>query len=174
MILHHPEEKASKSSALPLALISEEVGKLDYQEDMAPLLEPFDEQTTYILYPHKESLKVSQLTQPPKTIIAVDCTWFQTNTVLRHLEIAQEKSGKKFRYLKLEDYETQFWRYQNHGEKALSTAEAIYYFFKELAEKFEGPYKGKYDELLYLYVLNYNIIEEYHKPLGEEKTKKKS
>lgn len=75
---------------------------------------------------------MSELTVPPKTIIAVDCTWFQTNTVLRHLEM----SNKKFKYVKLEDYETQFWRYQNHGEKALSTAEAVYYFYKEYATKF--------------------------------------
>jgi hypothetical protein len=64
----------------------------------------------------------------PKTIIAVDCTWFQTNTVLKHIE-----ESRRFKYIKLKNYETQFWRYQNHGGKALSTAEAVFYFYKELA-----------------------------------------
>ena len=42
---------------------------------------------------------MSELPNRPKAIIAVDCTWFQTNTVLRHLELA-----KKFKYVKLKDY----------------------------------------------------------------------
>jgi len=159
VILHHPQEKASKSSGLPLVLLSQEVNMVTYQEDMLEeLFKAYSEEDTYVLYPHKDSITVTELTHPPKNIIAIDCTWFQTNTVLRHLEKA-----KKFRYVKLQDYETQFWRYQNHGAKALSTAEAVFYFYREFAERFEQGYHHQYDELLFLYVTNYHIIEEYHK-----------
>lgn len=127
---------------------------MTYQEDMSELLKDYSEEDTYILYPHKDSLSVAELPALPKAIIAVDCTWFQTNTVLRHLEMA-----KKLRYVKLKDYETQFWRYQNHGGKALSTAEAVFYFYRELSERFEDGYHNQYDELLFLYAVNYHIIE---------------
>ncbi len=71
--------------------------------------------------------------------------------------------SKKFRYIKLDSYETHFWRYNRHSETALSSAEALYYFYREIAEKFEnGGYKGQYDGLLYLFRLNYQIIEKYH------------
>lgn len=80
--------------------------------------------------------------------------------------------GKKFKYIKLDSYETYFWRYNRHGETALSSAEALYYFYKEIAEKFENGYKDQYDSLLYLFRLNYQIIEKYHEDKGKEITNK--
>ena len=43
----------------------------------------FDEETTVFLYPHKNSRKLSEFSldeiQNIKTVVAIECTWNQTN-----------------------------------------------------------------------------------------------
>ena len=45
--------------------------------------------------------------------------------------------------------------------KHLATIEAIYYFFREMSELVEGrPYSGIYDNLLYFYAYQYDIVHQ--------------
>ena len=69
------------------------------------------------------------------------------------------------KYVKLEDYETTYWRHQHHNEKCLATCEAIYYFYKEydIAKNRQTDlsyqYDGKYDNLLFYYMLQFKMME---------------
>jgi hypothetical protein len=65
-----------------------------------------------------------------ENIILLDCTWFQTDQLI---ETLQEKGYTNF--IKLEGYESVFWRYNHYGEAALSTAESLLYFFREYQHK---------------------------------------
>ena len=89
-VLHHPEEKEAKSTGIPLKFLSPEINVLSFHED----LEEFPE-GTFVLYPHKDSILVKELTETPKLVVAVDCTWYQTNSVLKVLE------RQKLRYIRL-------------------------------------------------------------------------
>ncbi len=64
-----------------------------------------------ILYPTTESKKVKELSLEEiskiKNVIAIDCTWNQTSSILASLN----DQGKKYKFVKLEDYYTTFWRY---------------------------------------------------------------
>lgn len=148
-IIHHEKEKHSKSSALPLQFLSRDVevnffpGEITLQED------------TYVLYPHVNAKFVNELSDEEiksmKEVVAVDCTWYQTNEILEKLE------KKKVKFIKLNDYQTHFWRYQHHNLKCLATVEAIYYFYKELSERIKVECDIK--SLLYFYKYNFQLIK---------------
>jgi len=96
-----------------------------------------------------------------KRVVAVDCTWFQTAGILNRLK------QKEYKYVKIADYDTTFWRHQRQSSKHLATCEAIYYFYKEYKERFEKvvnknenyTYAGEYDGLLFYYIIQYMQIE---------------
>ena len=75
-----------------------------------------------------------------------------------------KNTGKKYKYVRLADYDTFFWRHQKHAEKCLATCEAIYYFYKEFEEaekKLKGEeycYDGKFDNLLFYFTLQFKTI----------------
>lgn len=94
LILHHPEEKLTKSTGLPLCFLSPQISSATFSEEM----EPFGE-GTYVLYPHKDSIRVDQLTEKPRLLVAIDCTWYQTGSILRVLE-----RQKHLKYVRLEEY----------------------------------------------------------------------
>lgn len=118
-----------------------------------------NEEETCILYPHKDAKLLEDLSkeeiQKIKNVVAVDCTWFQTNKILKSLK------KKKFRYIKLKDYETVFWRYQHHGKKCLSTCEAIYYFYKEYSKAMglNADQEDSFDSLMFFYNLQIHEIQ---------------
>ena len=142
--------------------------------------EELNTEGTYVLYPHKDALTVKELKPEElnsiKKIVALDCTWFQT-TVKKFMHdsvlltsdlikaLINTVSKYPVKYVKLEEYETTFWRPQHHSKKCLSTCEAIYYFFKEydvaknLLTNENYQYDGKYDNLLFYYVLQFKAIE---------------
>ena len=55
----------------------------------------------------------------------LDCTWFQTDLILKEMG----KRGIK-KFIRLDDYESVYWRYNHHNDKALSSAEALMYFMR--------------------------------------------
>lgn len=69
--------------------------------------------------------------------------------------------------VRLNSYETNFWRHQKVGKNCLATIEAIYYFYKEYNMALTGKYNGEYDNLLYFFVHYYKMIQ------NEYKTEKK-
>jgi hypothetical protein len=63
-------------------------------------------------------------------VIVLDCTWFQTDQMITDL---QGRGYSKF--IRLEGYESCFWRYNHYGEEALSSAESVMHFLREWQTK---------------------------------------
>lgn len=84
----------------------------------------------------------------------LDCTWFQTDQIIGQM---QDKGYNN--YIKLEGYESVFWRYNHFGEEALSSAESLMFFFREYqSQKSEEP--KRYDQLMLLYALSMQKVEK--------------
>ncbi|KAM3128718.1 hypothetical protein pb186bvf_019210 [Paramecium bursaria] len=113
LVIHHEKEKHQKSSALPSQFLSNNVQIINY---------PFKtelQSNLYVLYPHQSARYVKDIPKEElmniKQIVAIDCTWYQTNQIIENLDNP--------RFIKLQDYETYFWRYQHHSLKCLATIE---------------------------------------------------
>ena len=65
----------------------------------------------------------------------------------------------------MENYESLYWRYNHHNDKALSSAEALIYFLREYQKSKELPTK-EYDPLMFLYCLSLKIIESGYRKSG--------
>ena len=76
------------------------------------------------------------------------------------------KGIKKF--IRLDDYESVYWRYNHHNDKALSSAEALMYFMREYQTALGQPMK-KFDALMFLYILQMKIINANWKEEKKEK-----
>lgn len=107
------------------------------------------------MYPHKDSTLVTPEIVPQiKNIIVLDCTWFQTDQVVSSLS----KRGLN-KFIRLENYQSLYWRYNHHNDQALSSAEALIYFLREFQNAKNEPTKT-FDPLMFLYCLNLKIVEE--------------
>lgn len=78
----------------------------------------------------------------------------------------------EYQFVRLDDYETTFWRYQHHSSSCLATVESIYYFYKEweTAQKslqtqlessnaLEKSNPWSFDDLLILYAMQWHKIK---------------
>ena len=134
-IVKHLKEKREKSSAYPCIFLSdnfklsEQPGKFAWSDIKE--LKITEQGHNYVLYPHKDARLIKDLPKEElksiKSIKIVDCTWAQANSMMK-------KIPENVNFLKLEDYQTTFWRYQWHDDKCLVTVEAIYYLLKEFDE----------------------------------------
>lgn len=87
-------------------------------------------------------------------LVILDCTWFQTDAIIKELE------DKKFtNFVRLENYESLFWRYNHHSDKALSSAESLAYLLREYQSSL-GEDPKNFDELMFLYCLNLKIVND--------------
>jgi DTW domain-containing protein YfiP len=128
------------------------------------LLEGLNPSSTCILFPHKSSrnLREWDSVEAIRNVVVLDCTWFQTDQLLSKLECQGFD-----RFVRLDDYESLYWRYNHHSDKALSSAEALAYFFREYQECRKLD-KHEYDGLMFLYCLNLKIVEQSYRKEGEE------
>lgn len=155
-IYRHPSESKLKSTACHLKILT---GNEVYEYDGLERLKGLDPTTTCLLYPSDEALEVSELPPSIKNLIVIDGTWRQAKQVLKDIKTL------KFHHVKIKNQKTRFWRFQNLSENYLATIEAIYYFFVEYYEAFESngsPYDGRYDNLLFYFKLNYDLIQDYY------------
>lgn len=125
-IIKHLKEKSERSSAYPLIFLSEKFELYETKADGSiPKSVEYSEGNDYVLYPHKDARLISELPEEElknmKSIKIIDCTWGQAKSILRNIPMDKAK------FIKLEDYETTFWRHQLHNSKCLATVEAIYY-----------------------------------------------
>lgn len=107
---------------------------------------------TFILFPHKNSRSLGQIEGKISNLVVLDCTWFQTDQIIEGLEAKGYNN-----FIKLEGYESVFWRYNHYGEEALSSAESVMHFFREYQARQKGK-AGEYDSLMLLYALNMQIV----------------
>lgn len=131
-IIHHKTENIAKSSAIPLKFLctpSPEI--IPFPFPMPCSLDNLA--NTYFLYPHKNAVTLSEMSQEKRQdisrIVAIDCTWRQTKPLMDGL--IDRYGEEKLKFIKLDNYESVFWRFNQHGKTCLSTAEAIHYFYKE-------------------------------------------
>jgi len=94
VIVHHEKENPSKSSVFPLKFL---VNASNFQivtfkiksEDENFETCSFDESSTVILYPHKSAVKCKELSSQElakiRQVVAIDCTWNQSHSILNKL-----------------------------------------------------------------------------------------
>lgn len=156
-VLQHPKEKIEQSSIIPAKILAP--SSLDiYRTDTLPSIH-LDPKDTLFLYPTKDAKSIKELDKTfvknIKYLLMIDSTWAQVQTFLKLPEV------KALTSVKISTEETTFWRYQEVDSSNLATVEALYFFFKEYDEAIsDKPYDGKYDDLLYYYTFNYNLIQE--------------
>jgi DTW domain len=151
-IVRHAGESKSKSSVIPLKMVTDDdmVRLYKYHPSFDATLPDLSPDDTVILYPSDDSLPVDQIDwSGVKNILAVDSTWTQTRAVLDQLR------SDRFRKVKLSStYETKFWRYQDKPASCLATVEAVYLL---LRDAFEAT-PGQFDDLLWFYKFNHDLI----------------
>lgn len=108
-----------------------------------------------LLFPGDDSVGIDEMSEEDfkkvKKVVFIDSQWHKAKSIFAHENI------RKLKCVKIKSYKTLFWRYQYEDEHFLATIEAIYYFYKEYAGK---TYQGEYDNLLYYYVLMYELIQK--------------
>ena len=167
-VLQHPKEKPERSSIIAAKIISPEFVDI-YRNTELPSIN-LDPKKTLFLYPTKEAKTLKEMGKEAISgfshLVMIDSTWGQVQTFLRLPQI------KALPAVKISAESTTFWRYQSVDSTNLATVEALYFFFKEYDECLNGGkdyvYDGKYDNLLYYYTFNYNIIQERYVKEGKD------
>lgn len=110
--------------------LSRTVRLYDLQRDAWPQYddEGDNANNTYVLYPSKDSIAITDVPEPVHKLIVLDCKWGYT-AVRHHPSIAHFRNV----HLASPPVESQFWRWHNAGKGMLSTAEAVYYAAWEVA-----------------------------------------
>lgn len=158
-----------------------------------------------ILYPSNEAISLKNIKNlnDYKRLIVLDGTWSQCNSMINSILFKKGKHDNKteielthtissspnrkiqLQPIKIEEYETLFWRYQAFGNTFLSTIEAVYWFLIEYnnaqrTEYLEGNFDAeksinelynvnKYDDLLFYFKFHYDLIQKEYKNKPERK-----
>jgi len=161
-IVHFPTEKKSKSSALHAKVIAPTETNVyefpqfpDYRTDLNDVV---------LLFPSKEAKFIHEVDlKRIKKIVVLDSQWQNTNKMLR------DEKLQSMTTIKIDSYKTKFWRYQTKGDECLATLEAIYYFYKEYQIAKMGKYDGEFDNLLYFFALQHELIQQRYRTNQEIK-----
>lgn len=164
-VLQHPKEKPERSSIIPIKFISHDTFDI-YRGEELPKIN-MDPKNTVLLYPRENALSLAEYGKEALSkithLVMIDSTWEQVNTYLKQPEI------QALQAIKISAEETTFWRYQRVDSSNLATVEALYFFFKEYDQCITNKeYDGKYDNLLYFYTFNYNLIQNAYKKEKKE------
>jgi hypothetical protein len=183
-VLRGSEENSAKSTAAHAAVLAPDDVKVHYLPSFPTYSDP---KRTLLLYPSPTSVPVSALDLDAyDALMVVDTTWQRVGGVMQTPEMVRMPHT----HVHLSNYHTLFWRHQPLGPACLSTAEALYYFFREWEEErakrelaknggdrgagagaaaaASSPspplYDGRYDDLLFLFLATYERIQfEYSK-----------
>eukprot|EP01114_Cavostelium_apophysatum_P013615 TRINITY_DN3333_c0_g1_i1.p1 TRINITY_DN3333_c0_g1~~TRINITY_DN3333_c0_g1_i1.p1 ORF type:complete len:250 (-),score=39.58 TRINITY_DN3333_c0_g1_i1:114-863(-) len=155
-IVHHPQEHQSKSTAMHAKVLApDDVNIYEFPEfpDYSK-----ESEGVALLFPSPNAKFVDEVDVTQfKKLVVVDSTWQQTHRIITDPKLANVTC------LKIRSHKTRFWRYQKHGEDFLATVEAIYYFVQEYHTKLTGSYEGQYDNLLYFFAYQYDLIQRTYK-----------
>lgn len=181
IILQHKNERKGKSTAIHAkVLCPNSVDIYEYPNIPQELID--NAKNAVLLYPSSDAITVAELihnnnmanssqktteqvsTNPLiKYVVFIDSTWQQSKAIFRDKRLAN------ITRCKINSQKTSFWRYQQHGDSFLATIEAIYFFFREYQLemnklKFQNEeYSGKYDDLLFFYAFQYEMIQKHYK-----------
>jgi hypothetical protein len=142
-VVYHPGEHHSKSTSLPVSTIAPNHIRIVRYPDIPQGLSPAD---TLVLYPSASSCTLDSIDNLAqyRHVVFVDSTWQQSK------KIARDPRVTAFRHVRIQQRESLFWRFQDKDPSYLATAEAMYYFLRELmsainkkkARDTEGPKKA--------------------------------
>jgi DTW domain-containing protein YfiP len=166
IVVHHREEDLSRSTAVHAKVIAPNSTSFMVDEHGSPTdpVPPFDPETTVALFPSPAAKTMKELGKDAlaniKSVVLVEGTWVKAHAAVQRANISN------LTHIKLNEYETSFWRYQKKGQQndsMLSSIEAIYYFFKEYLEVMHaGEYDGSCDNLLYLFAWQRSLVVANH------------
>lgn len=111
VVLKHPKEKAKKSSAWPAQFLSDDVTIVESYAQAKNRFAEKQYKKVAILYPHKESKLIEELSEEEikaiDAVMAIDCTWHQAKYIIKDLP---DKPESNQAFVILKDYKTTFWR----------------------------------------------------------------
>ncbi|KAL0483272.1 hypothetical protein AKO1_014625 [Acrasis kona] len=91
-------------------------------------------------------------------VVFIDSTWQKSKRIINNEVISTLPR------IRISQHKTLFWRNQKFDIHFLSTIEAIHYFFRDYHEATnQGSYEGQYDDLLYLFLYQYEVIQRRYK-----------
>ena len=156
--IQHPKEKPSKSTAIHACVLSPNVEFYKF-----PQFPEFPTEGTFVLFPSEGALSIDQIQGPVKKLVVLDSTWQKSGSMI------QDPRVRNLPRVKINSYDTTFWRYQDKPSDHLATIEgifffilifeyfififvfiiAIYYFYKEYHQSQHGSYNGEYDGMYF-------------------------
>lgn len=162
-IIQHPLEHRTKSTALHAKVLAPSSTMIQIFDEGPDFVIPLRPEESVLLFPSKNSKSVSEIDwRSVKNIIVLDGTWQQAKGMSKSPSLSPflERSV----HLSLER-KTMFWRYQNIGENALSTIEAIHSLYKEIEENSSGAEVENInlDGLLKFFLYQYSLIQKWYK-----------
>ncbi|XP_078375696.1 tRNA-uridine aminocarboxypropyltransferase 1-like isoform X2 [Oculina patagonica] len=166
-IIKHQGELVGKSTATHACILAPgEVTIYNYPE--VPKFQ--EKEKVIIVFPSEDAITLEMIRQNHDRqtqhladtsavlhrVVFIDSTWQQCHRIIT------DKKLEKLQKVKLESAVTHFWRPQRKKpDTCLATIEAIYYFFKEYDQHIlKRAYDGRYDNLLYFFAFQYNLIQE--------------
>ncbi|KAI9199287.1 DTW domain-containing protein [Polychytrium aggregatum] len=166
-IYRHPSELIGKTTSTHAKLVADDQTEIYVDRlakgDHKSLAQRYpDPKRVLLLYPSWDSVTLDQV-EPGSfdKLVVIDGTWKQSRNMANVL------SGCGFRPVRIAARKTLFWRYQPHDDFHLATIEAIYYFYRDYYSAFlestAGPYDGRYDNLLFYFKVNFDVIQSYYR-----------
>ncbi|XP_065897238.1 tRNA-uridine aminocarboxypropyltransferase 1-like [Dysidea avara] len=165
-IVKHKEEASGKSTSAHAKILSPDWVTIYQYPDMPK----YDKTKTVLIYPKEGSLTVEELVASVKgsssssarstplkeleRVVFIDSTWSQSRGMCIHDNLSDLVC------VQLKDAVTCFWRTQWESKHYLATIEAVYYFVKEYHDHSSTQaYDGEYDNLLYYFAYQYNVVQ---------------
>ena len=129
----------------------------------------YDPATTVVLYPSPTAVCLSDpslVDVLPRltTVVVIESTWQKGGAVYA----APELGLQRLRAVRLSEYESTYWRYQELGRHALCTLEAMYHTCRELLQleaerggeqRREAMRGTQLDDLLYFYAAQHSRLQ---------------
>ena len=119
-----------------------------------------------LLFPSETSSPLNELKREEfDKLIVIDGTWRQAKAMLKKMPT--------IRHVRINSHETLFWRFQKYSRNYLATIEAIYWFYRDYQDAYSyEPYQGQFDNLLFYFKLNYDLIQQHYKVSGKAFTQR--
>ncbi|RDD45361.1 DTW domain-containing protein 1 [Trichoplax sp. H2] len=157
-IIKHYAEKASKSTTSHARIFAPQSTSIYHYPNMPSVK---NKSKAILVYPCKDSCTIEALSSKIShgqldQVIFIDSTWNQATSIF------QNEMFSDIQKVQLSTAETCYWRPQvKQPSTYLATIEAIYYFCVEYHKYIlKREYHGEYDNLLYMYIFQYNLVQE--------------
>lgn len=166
ILLTDLRNKATGLHAAALCSNTRQVTLLELSDDLCydgKALKDDDVETTFVLFPDKDSIPIVSVAARIQKLIVLDCKWTRTKNSGKCLP---ELSKYQKVHLSTPPEESHFWRWHNAGEGMLSTIEAIFYASWEVSEYHQNQNSILID-LLYIFGIQRALSKIHADRLGK-------